>query len=376
MGSASDRENVSPVGRGESPVAEAPRATVPDFDLASAPESVSATSSSARPAGGWRKDYRVWLISSLLVLAVGLVFGQTVGHDFIEFDDQEFVYENTHVNTGFTLAGLHWAFTDGPFHEWYPLACLATCSTASSMAWSRRAPLDQRAAARGVVGVAVSGPAADDRPALAQRLGGGGVCHSSLARRIGGLGGRTARRAERSVFHADARRVRTVRRAPFASALSGCLRLPGAGFDVQADACHGPLRLAAARLLATESPARDRPAGQIAFVARPLARRLAVASGKDSALGPFGDQYLDHHCAATDCSTKSGGIEPWSLATRLGTALVAYASYLGQSFFPVELTLAYPILARGCRCLGLWVRQSCWRRSRRWQFAAGGGGLI
>ena len=34
--------------------------------------------------GGWWKDYRVWLVSGLLLLAVGLVFGQNVGHDFLE----------------------------------------------------------------------------------------------------------------------------------------------------------------------------------------------------------------------------------------------------------------------------------------------------
>ena len=73
------------------------RAAVPDTGLASPPASALAGSGSARHSGGWSNDYRVWVISSLLVLAVALVFGQTVGHDFIGFDDQLYVYENTQV---------------------------------------------------------------------------------------------------------------------------------------------------------------------------------------------------------------------------------------------------------------------------------------
>ena len=43
-----------------------------------------------------------------LLLAVGLVFGQTVRHEFIDFDDHRYVYENSHVASGFTLSGLWW----------------------------------------------------------------------------------------------------------------------------------------------------------------------------------------------------------------------------------------------------------------------------
>ncbi len=39
----------------------------------------------------------IWAVCGFLVLAVGLVFGQTVGHEFIGFDDQVYVYENPHV---------------------------------------------------------------------------------------------------------------------------------------------------------------------------------------------------------------------------------------------------------------------------------------
>ena len=68
---------------------------------------------------------QIWAVCGLLALAVGLVFAQTYRFEFIEIDDDEFVYANPHVNTGLTLAGIGWALTDGPFHEWYPLASIS-----------------------------------------------------------------------------------------------------------------------------------------------------------------------------------------------------------------------------------------------------------
>ena len=82
-------------------------------------------SNSSRPADGRVRAYWVWAVCGFLLLAVGLVFGQTVRHEFIGFDDNGFVYENPHVTPGLTLSGLWWALTDGPFGEWYPLSTLS-----------------------------------------------------------------------------------------------------------------------------------------------------------------------------------------------------------------------------------------------------------
>ena len=51
-------------------------------------------------------------------------------------------------------------------------------------------------------------------------------------------------------------------------------------------------------------------------------------------------------------------VEPLSMATRLANALVSYAAYLGQSFYPVDMAPFYPYLRRrpadrlGCRITG------------------------
>jgi tetratricopeptide (TPR) repeat protein len=76
------------------------------------------------PAGGQTQVYWVWAVCVFLLVAVGLVFGQTVDHEFLGHDDNAFVYENPHVTAGLTLSGIWWALTDGPYGEWTPLSTL------------------------------------------------------------------------------------------------------------------------------------------------------------------------------------------------------------------------------------------------------------
>ena len=41
-----------------------------------------------------------------------LVFGQTLRHDFLNYDDNRYVYENPEVTSGLTIHGIAWAFTN------------------------------------------------------------------------------------------------------------------------------------------------------------------------------------------------------------------------------------------------------------------------
>ncbi|HTU26497.1 MAG TPA: hypothetical protein VMF30_13915, partial [Pirellulales bacterium] len=69
--------------------------------------------------------FSVWAICLLLVLAVGLVFGQTLHHQFVDYDDEVYVSHNPYVRSGLTWQGTEWAFSSGPFGEWYPLTVLS-----------------------------------------------------------------------------------------------------------------------------------------------------------------------------------------------------------------------------------------------------------
>ena len=69
--------------------------------------------------------YYVWGVCGFLLLVVGLIYGQSLGHILLGYDDGDFVYANPHVRPGLSGQGIRWAFTEGPYGEWYPLAALS-----------------------------------------------------------------------------------------------------------------------------------------------------------------------------------------------------------------------------------------------------------
>ena len=71
------------------------------------------------------KNRLIWAVCGLLVLAVGLVFGQTVTHEFVNWDDPEYVYENPHVRRGLSVEGVVWAFTHRYAANWHPLTWMS-----------------------------------------------------------------------------------------------------------------------------------------------------------------------------------------------------------------------------------------------------------
>ncbi len=72
-----------------------------------------------------RSRYQVLAICALLLLAVGLVFGQTVRHEFVNYDDDVYVYENPPVAHGLTASGIAWVFTHRHCANWHPLTGLS-----------------------------------------------------------------------------------------------------------------------------------------------------------------------------------------------------------------------------------------------------------
>ncbi len=67
----------------------------------------------------------IGLISLLLVGVVGLVFHATLRHDFVNFDDDQYVYENAVVQGGLQPDGVKWAFTRRHSNNWHPLTWLS-----------------------------------------------------------------------------------------------------------------------------------------------------------------------------------------------------------------------------------------------------------
>ena len=74
---------------------------------------------------GTQNPYVTPALCGFLLLSVVLVFGQTVRHEFINFDDNNYVYENPQVTHGLTAQGIAWAFTHVHASNWHPLTWLS-----------------------------------------------------------------------------------------------------------------------------------------------------------------------------------------------------------------------------------------------------------
>ncbi len=74
---------------------------------------------------GERSRYTAAAICGFLLLVVALVFGRTLAHGFVNFDDNQYVYDNPHVARGLTGDGLVWAFTSAHASNWHPLTWLS-----------------------------------------------------------------------------------------------------------------------------------------------------------------------------------------------------------------------------------------------------------
>jgi tetratricopeptide (TPR) repeat protein len=100
------------------------------------------------PRSGNRSTARA--VCGLLLLAVIAVFGQTAGHDFVNFDDDVYVYENWHVRGGLTGGGIAWAFTQSAASPyWHPLTWLSLMADAQVLK-PRAGPLERARLAAGM----------------------------------------------------------------------------------------------------------------------------------------------------------------------------------------------------------------------------------
>jgi len=64
-------------------------------------------------------------ICVFLAVAVWIVFGQTVHHEFVNFDDDLNVYDNPVITQGLTINGIVWAFTRSHAANWHPLTSIS-----------------------------------------------------------------------------------------------------------------------------------------------------------------------------------------------------------------------------------------------------------
>src|SRR5690242_19287625 len=64
-------------------------------------------------------------ICLLLAMAVWIVFGQTVGFGFVNYDDDGYVYANDVITHGLTVKGVVQVFTHSHANNWHPLTSMS-----------------------------------------------------------------------------------------------------------------------------------------------------------------------------------------------------------------------------------------------------------
>ena len=64
-------------------------------------------------------------ICAAIVALTWAVFGQTIGHQFVNFDDPGYVANNTHVVAGLSWYSAIWAFTHVHSQNWHPLTTMS-----------------------------------------------------------------------------------------------------------------------------------------------------------------------------------------------------------------------------------------------------------
>ena len=70
---------------------------------------------------------RVQLVCLGLVLVTLAIYGRVAGHDFVDYDDNLYVYTNRVIANGLTWSGIQWAFTQvhGEGTYWHPITWLS-----------------------------------------------------------------------------------------------------------------------------------------------------------------------------------------------------------------------------------------------------------
>jgi tetratricopeptide (TPR) repeat protein len=80
---------------------------------------------SKSPVSGWNNRWLVFGVCLFLATITFAVFGQTLRHGFVNYDDGVYVYENPVVTRGLSWKGVEWAFTHSVVSNWHPLTMMS-----------------------------------------------------------------------------------------------------------------------------------------------------------------------------------------------------------------------------------------------------------
>ena len=110
--------------RGKATAARPPGAPVSRAGETPGVEGSLLLESESQPAG-LKDRWTVLAVCVFLAAITFAVFGQTLRHEFVNLDDDQYVSENPVVQKGLTWEGFRWALTYGQIGHWHPLTWLS-----------------------------------------------------------------------------------------------------------------------------------------------------------------------------------------------------------------------------------------------------------
>jgi hypothetical protein len=91
----------------------------------SSPRRATVPAAAVTPRSLPNDRWRLLGVCVFLVVAVWVIYGQTLHHDFVNYDDEDYVSQNAQVSRGLTLEGIVWAFTHMHSANWHPLTWIS-----------------------------------------------------------------------------------------------------------------------------------------------------------------------------------------------------------------------------------------------------------
>ena len=76
-------------------------------------------------ANAAQETLRVLVLTIFLAATVFAVFGSTLNDQFLNYDDNDYVYDNPKITNGVSLDGIGWAFTHFHADNWHPLTTVS-----------------------------------------------------------------------------------------------------------------------------------------------------------------------------------------------------------------------------------------------------------
>src|SRR5205809_3921106 len=84
----------------------------------------SAVNATELPRGGLNRGQIIAIYLSLAIISLA-VFSQTIRYNFVNFDDDLYVYDASAIKAGLTIEGIAAAFTKPHARNWHPLTTIS-----------------------------------------------------------------------------------------------------------------------------------------------------------------------------------------------------------------------------------------------------------